>query len=38
MLNSKFVAKTALVTVLSFDMISCTKEESGTLLGTIGAH
>lgn len=36
MLNSKFVVKTALVTVLSFGLMSCTKEESGTLLGTIG--
>ncbi|MBT5074966.1 MAG: hypothetical protein HOJ34_12910 [Kordiimonadaceae bacterium] len=36
MLNSKFIAKTALVTVLSFGLVACTKEESGTLLGAIG--
>lgn len=36
MLNSKSVANIALISAFSLTMISCTKEESGTLLGAIG--
>ena len=36
MSKSKSIANIALISALSLTMISCTKEESGTLLGAIG--
>lgn len=36
MLNSNYFAKFALVLLMVSSLISCTKEESGTLLGAIG--